>query len=163
MIAGRLAIGSDPLGAVFGIWQAADPPGHRLHGVPGTPVWNELLTQDTSTVGKFYETRLRLRGESRPASDDFDYVTLHLEGRPVAAVHGVGRSLPRDRGPHWMTYFEVEDTDEAAGPGRPSSAATSSTRPTRARAGGWPRSRTRRARSSPSYGHGPERGRRGLT
>lgn len=31
----------------------------------------------------------------------------------MAAVHGVGRSLPHDRGPHWMTYFEVRDTDAA--------------------------------------------------
>lgn len=32
----------------------------------------------------------------------------------MAALHGVGHALPRDRGPHWMTYFEVADTDEAA-------------------------------------------------
>lgn len=31
----------------------------------------------------------------------------------MAAVHGVGRSLPHDRGPHWMAYFEVADTDAA--------------------------------------------------
>ncbi|TXS07960.1 VOC family protein, partial [Streptomyces sp. wa22] len=30
------------------------------------------------------------------------------------ALHGVGHGLPRDRGPHWMTYFQVADTDEAA-------------------------------------------------
>lgn len=32
----------------------------------------------------------------------------------MASIHGVGHALPRDRGPHWMTYFEVADTDEAA-------------------------------------------------
>ena len=47
-------------------------------------------------------------------SADFDYVTLHIGGRPVAGIHGVGNALPRDRGPHWLTYFEVADTDEAA-------------------------------------------------
>ncbi|MFJ6796937.1 VOC family protein [Streptomyces sp. NPDC091268] len=114
-IAGRVAICSDPLGAVFGIWQADTHLGTGLQGAPGTPVWNELVTQDTSTVGKFYqhvfghETR-----EHATSGADFDYLTLLLEGRPVAAVHGVGRSLPHDRGPHWMTYFEVEDTDAAA-------------------------------------------------
>ncbi|MER6978629.1 VOC family protein, partial [Streptomyces carpinensis] len=45
----------------------------------------------------------------------FDYVTLCLDGRAVAGIHGLGRALPRDRGPHWMTYFEVADTDDAAG------------------------------------------------
>lgn len=45
---------------------------------------------------------------------DLDYVTLRIGGRPVAGIHGVGSALPRDRGPHWLTYFEVTDPDEAA-------------------------------------------------
>lgn len=113
--AGRLAICSDPLGAIFGIWQTETPMGTWLHGAPGTPVWNELITQDTSTVGKFYEHVFGHEAQTHPeASADFDYLTLLLQGRPVAAVHGIGRSLPHDRGPHWMTYFEVEDPDAAA-------------------------------------------------
>lgn len=117
-VAGRVAICSDPLGAIFGLWQAASHLGTRLAGGPGTPVWHELVTQDTSTVGKFYEhvfghEALPHAGAGE-AADEFDYLTLSLQGRPVAAVHGVGRSLPHDRGPHWMTYFEVEDTDAAA-------------------------------------------------
>ncbi|MFB7057118.1 VOC family protein [Streptomyces vinaceus] len=112
---GRVAICSDPLGAIFGIWQAEEHIGTRLSGVPGTPVWAELVTQDTSTVGKFYQHVFGHEAETHAtATSDFDYVTLLLDGRPVAAVHGVGRSLPHDRGPHWMTYFEVEDVDTAA-------------------------------------------------
>lgn len=42
-------------------------------------------------------------------------MTLHVAGRPVAGIHGVGTALPRDRGPHWTTYFEVADTDAALG------------------------------------------------
>ncbi|MFD9355414.1 VOC family protein [Streptomyces sp. NPDC060031] len=113
-IAGRVAICSDPLGAIFGLWQADTHLGTRLQGAPGTPVWNELVTQDTSTVGKFYQHVFGHEARTHAtASADFDYLTLLLQGRPVAAVHGVGRSLPHDRGPHWMTYFEVEDTDAA--------------------------------------------------
>ncbi|CAM5607499.1 hypothetical protein SAVIM338S_05548 [Streptomyces avidinii] len=113
--AGRVAICSDPLGAIFGLWQAEAPLASRRPGTPGTPVWNELITQDTSTVGKFYEHVFGHEARKHStASADFDYLTLLLRGRPVAAVHGVGRSLPHDRGPHWMTYFEVEDTDAAA-------------------------------------------------
>ncbi|UXX95758.1 VOC family protein [Streptomyces sp. AD2-2] len=110
--AGRLAIGSDPSGAVFGIWQAADHLGTTITGVHGTPAWNELLTSETANVAKFYEAVFGY--EQRPAAAaDLDYVTLHLDGHPVAGIHGVGSDLPRDRGPHWMTYFEVADTDEA--------------------------------------------------
>ncbi|WP_432136330.1 MULTISPECIES: VOC family protein [unclassified Streptomyces] len=112
--AGRLAIGSDPCGAVFGIWQAGVHVGTRVTGVPGTPVWNELLTYDTAGVVKFYETVFghEWRKEAE-ASADFDQVTLRIDGRPVAAVHGMGAALPRDRGPHWLTYFEVADADAA--------------------------------------------------
>lgn len=110
--AGRLAIASDPMGAVFGIWQAAAHLGTGITGVPGTPAWNELVTRDSSSVTKFYKAVFGYE-EEPVVSADFDYVTLHIEGRPVAGIHGVGNFLPLGRGPHWMTYFEVSDTDAA--------------------------------------------------
>lgn len=108
--AGRLAIGSDPSGAVFGIWQAGAHRGTGISGVPGTPAWHELLTFESESVAKFYETVFAYEEKPVP-SPDLDYVTLHIAGRPVAGIHGVGNALPRDRGPHWTTYFEVADTD----------------------------------------------------
>ena len=110
--AGRLVIGSDPSGAVFGVWQAAAHFGTSVAGVPGTPAWHELLTVETVSVAKFYETVFGYE-EQPVVSADLDYVTLHVGGRPVAGLHGVGQALPRDRGPHWMTYFEVSDADAA--------------------------------------------------
>ncbi|WP_338673379.1 VOC family protein [Streptomyces sp. SCSIO 30461] len=111
--AGRMAIAADPEGAVFGIWQAAAHTGTALFGTHGTPVWNELVTRETSAVSKFYQSVFGYDVEP-VVSAEFDYATLHLEGRAVASLHGVGHALPRDRGSHWMTYFEVEDTEEAA-------------------------------------------------
>ncbi|MFJ6661421.1 VOC family protein [Streptomyces sp. NPDC091377] len=121
--AGRMAIGSDPAGAVFGIWQGAAHPGAALAGVPGTPAWNELRTYDSVGVVKFYATAFGYEPQPAAAGGDEgkgegegngDYVTLLVEGRPVAGIRGVGSALPRDRGPHWMTYFEVADPDAAA-------------------------------------------------
>ncbi|MFI6013669.1 VOC family protein [Streptomyces sp. NPDC051243] len=109
--AGRMAICSDPSGAVFGIWQTAAHLGTAVTGVPGTPAWNELLTFESVNVAKFYESVFAYE-EEPVVSADLDYVALHIDGRPVAGIHGVGNALPRDRGPHWMTYFEVADTDE---------------------------------------------------
>jgi predicted enzyme related to lactoylglutathione lyase len=111
--AGRLAIASDPMGAVFGVWQALHHRGIEVSGEPGAPVWNELVTREASLVGKFYSVVFGLEADA-VVSTDFDYLTLHLSGRPVGGIHGVGRALPRDRGAHWMTYFEVDDTDTAA-------------------------------------------------
>ncbi|MFJ4978373.1 VOC family protein [Streptomyces coeruleorubidus] len=110
--AGRLAIGSDPSGAVFGVWQAAAHLGTSVSGVPGTPAWNELLTFESATVAKFYRTVFGFQ-EEPVVSADFDYVTLNLGGAPVAGIHGLGQALPRDRGPHWVTYFQVADVDDA--------------------------------------------------
>ncbi|MER5962826.1 VOC family protein [Streptomyces sp. NPDC002057] len=111
--AGRLAICSDPVGAVFGVWEAAAHHGTATAGPPGTSVWNELITYETSSVGKFYRSVFGYEVEP-VVSADHDYATLLVDGRPVASLHGVGNALPRDRGPHWMTYFEVADTDAAA-------------------------------------------------
>ncbi|MGA5873554.1 VOC family protein [Streptomyces cinereoruber] len=110
--AGRMAICSDPTGAVFGIWQAEEHHGTATAGPPGTPVWNELLTYETS-IGKFYRTVFGFELEPADPPGD-DYATLFVDGTPVASLHGVGDALPRDRGPHWMTYFEVADVDAAA-------------------------------------------------
>ncbi|MFG3660438.1 VOC family protein [Streptomyces sp. NPDC047706] len=110
--AGRLAICSDPSGAVFGVWQAAAHQGIGAAGQPGTPAWHELLTFESESVAKFYGTVFGYE-EEPVVSADIDYLTLHLDGRPVAGLHGVGTSLPRDQGPHWLTYFEVADADEA--------------------------------------------------
>ncbi|MET9362357.1 VOC family protein [Streptomyces sp. NPDC006632] len=111
--AGRMAIASDPAGAVFGIWQGGAHIGAAVAGAPGTPAWNELVTRETSSVAKFYQALFPYDVEP-VISADFDHVTLHLEGRPVASLQGVGNALPRDKGSHWMTYFEVADVDEAA-------------------------------------------------
>lgn len=114
--AGRMAIASDPQGAIFGIWQGRSVMGTARTGEPGTAVWNELVTQDTESVGAFYEHVFGFEAEPPAAAEpaDFDYLTLHLKGRPVAGIHGVGNALLRDRGPHWMTYFAVPSTDAAA-------------------------------------------------
>jgi predicted enzyme related to lactoylglutathione lyase len=108
--AGRLVIASDPTGAVFGAWQNDDHLGTQAGGEPGTPVWNELLTQDAMMVGKFYTGVFGYEAKTA----DHDDLTLHLEERAVAAIHETDHATIRDRGPHWMTYFQVADTDDAA-------------------------------------------------
>ncbi|MGW7412298.1 VOC family protein [Streptomyces sp. NPDC054863] len=111
--AGRMALVADPAGAVFGLWQAASHPGAAVAGAPGTPVWNELVTRETAGIAKFYQAVFGYETEA-VVSADFDFTTLLVGRKPVASLHGVGHALPRDRGAHWMTYFEVEDTDGAA-------------------------------------------------
>lgn len=114
---GRVAIASDPAGAVFGIRQAPARTGAAEAGAGagahGTPVWNELVTHEAAWVGTFYRSVFGYDVE--PAGpDSTGTLTLRLGGRAVATLHGVGEGLGRVRGSHWMTYFEVDDTDAAA-------------------------------------------------
>ncbi|MFF8475080.1 VOC family protein [Streptomyces sp. NPDC015414] len=109
--AGRMAIAADPSGAVFGIWLGAAHLGTSVGGVPGTPAWNELLTFETTAVAKFYETVFGYEEEPEVSADS-DHVTLRAGGQPVAGLTGLGHALPGDRGAHWLTYFQVADTEE---------------------------------------------------
>ncbi|MCP9986154.1 VOC family protein [Streptomyces sudanensis] len=111
--AGRLAICSDPCGATFGVWQAAGFRGCAVPGapgVPGVPVWNELLTYESEQAVKFYRTVFGYEPGPQ-ALDGRDRVVLAVGDRPTVSVRGVGAALPRDRGAHWTTWFEVADAD----------------------------------------------------
>ncbi|MEV0779564.1 VOC family protein [Streptomyces sp. NPDC050428] len=115
---GRIAMASDPAGALFGIWQAQAHTGTAVAGPHGTPVWNELVTGEAVWVSTFYQSvfgyELETAGRDENDGDDGDdVVTLRLDGRPVATLHGLGDGLGRIRGSYWMTYFEVDDTDVA--------------------------------------------------
>lgn len=112
---GRMAIAADPSGAAFGIWQAGRHIGlpSEAAGSPGTPVWYELVTHGTQFARSFYPSVFGYDTAGGDAVPDSDYLTLELNGNRVAGVHGVGHDLLRDRGPHWRTYFAVEDTDRA--------------------------------------------------
>jgi hypothetical protein len=113
--AGRMAIVADPHGAPFGLWQDLLVPGlgAAARGRLGAPVWFELVTRETASVVKFYQAVFGYDAESIEAPG-LDYLRLCVDGVPVAGLHGVGDSLPRDRGPHWRTYFAVEHPDGMA-------------------------------------------------
>ncbi len=111
--AGRLAIASDPDGAVFGVWQPKVHPGIGAWGVPGTLAWSELVTRDSVAAGKFYAAVLGYDTHAE-LSADRDHTTLRLDGRPVAGIHGIAGALPHDPGAHWLAHFAVADPDEAA-------------------------------------------------
>ncbi len=111
--AGRMAIASDPSGAAFGVWQPAGHPGAEVVGEPGSLAWNELITRETAAVAAFYSAVFGFQAEA-DGQAGADRVVLRLGGEPVAGIRGLGRSLPRDRGPHWMAYFAVADPEAAA-------------------------------------------------
>lgn len=111
--AGRLVIASDPTGAVFGVWQPHENGHSETPSGPGTPVWNELTTQASVAAGRFYASVFGF-AVAPDAAVGPDRLTLLLDGRPIAALREPETDRPVQQGPHWKTYFEVEDVDEAA-------------------------------------------------
>ncbi|WP_298177288.1 VOC family protein [Saccharomonospora sp.] len=109
----RMALASDPTGAVFGLWQAGRVIGAQLTDAPSALMWNECLTRDFSTAKEFYG-RVFGYTVSRQEDQDLAYGTFVSDERVVGGLGELSTEVPADVPPHWMTYFGVVDTDAVA-------------------------------------------------
>jgi predicted enzyme related to lactoylglutathione lyase len=112
MDAGRMAIFSDPAGAVIGVWQPNTHKGAGIINEPGTLTWNELVTSDTAAAKRFYEKVFGwgtvTHGEGAGA-----YTEFQVSGRSIAGMMARPPEMPEGP-PYWGVYFAVADTDAAA-------------------------------------------------
>ncbi|MER7919270.1 MULTISPECIES: VOC family protein [unclassified Streptomyces] len=99
---GRAALAADPEGAVFGLWQARRHPGFGRRHKPGTFVWAELYTRDTTGANTFYGGLFHHALFAPGADPDF--------GR--ADVTDV---FPAEMPPHILAHFRVSALDETLG------------------------------------------------
>jgi predicted enzyme related to lactoylglutathione lyase len=110
MDAGRMAVVSDPTGAVFSLWEPRKHLGAQVVNEPGSFCWNDLYTSDPKKAADFY---IRLFGWKLNARhmDFSDYVIF--EG-PNGIMAGT-MQIPKEWGPvppHWLVYFAVDDCDK---------------------------------------------------
>ena len=109
--AGRMALGSDPTGAVFALWEPRDHIGAALVNAPGALTWNELVTADFDAVRRFY-------------ADLFGWAYQDVEGSPIpyAIIRNGDRSNGSIRAQgnaekgmpsYWAPYFAVASCDES--------------------------------------------------
>jgi hypothetical protein len=108
---GRMASLEDPTGAHFSVWQPGTHLGSGIAGVPGTLVWAELSTPENQRAVEFYT---QVFGWQIKAGQDMGgYLEIHNAGQ---AIGGVLPAEHRSAGapPHWMAYFLVDNTDDAA-------------------------------------------------
>ncbi len=110
---GRMAVVSDPQGAVFGLWEAGAFPGAGIVNEHGALIWNELATSDTDAAADFYSRILPLTpGPARiPGAEG--YTAFSVGGRGVAGMMGL-EGHPPGTPPHWLAYFHVDDVDAVA-------------------------------------------------
>jgi predicted enzyme related to lactoylglutathione lyase len=113
MEAGRMAFLIDPSGAFIGIWQPGRHHGAELVSEPGALGWNELATRDTDAAKEFYPAVFGWVPTSWEGSE-VPYTTWNVDGQPIGGLMGMDENWPPEVPAHWMTYFIVEDADDAA-------------------------------------------------
>ena len=135
MDSGRMAVGTDPEGAAFCLWQAKEHRGAGLVNEPVSLTFNGLNTRDLDGAKSFYKsvfgwTTLALDGAAEmwtlPGYGDYlerDNPGLRKQiaevGGPtgfedvVASINPIPDEQP-DTPPHWSVTFSVEDPDATA-------------------------------------------------
>jgi uncharacterized protein len=132
----RMAVFSDPEGAVFGAWEAKEHKGARLVNDPGAPVFNGLNTRDVDAAKSFYGSVFGWRtgpigggseGWTLPGYGDWlereHHPNLRKQMAEAGAPEGfedvVGAIIPiaddqPDTPAHWSVTFATADADETA-------------------------------------------------
>ncbi len=108
---GHMCICTDPVGAVFGLWQATKFIGAEIAEEHGTMAWAEVNSTDVDRAREFYGKVFDLTSQ-RMADPVITYYTLHNGEPPVA---GAMQMMENMQGvpPHWLVYFVVADLENA--------------------------------------------------
>ena len=108
--AGRLALLTDPRGALLALWEPRGHIGATLVNEVGAMVLNQLNTDDVEASRAFYGEVFGWRIEP-VGTDEQPYWGIH-NGE---ALNGGMMPLPGDTTvpPHWMTYFTAADLGRA--------------------------------------------------
>lgn len=110
MDAGRMAVLSDPTGAVVALWEAKDHVGAEIVNEHAALCWNELMTSDVSAAIAFYGEVLGWTSETAPM-DGGDYTLFHRAGGDESGIAG-SMALPMEGMPSaWGVYFAVDDCE----------------------------------------------------
>ena len=110
---GRLAVFSDPTGAVFGVWQPKSFAGADLVNEPNSLCWNEVLTRDAEANKAFYPAVFgwapgRAAFEGAPES----YTVWELDSKPVGGMMQMTDDyFPPEVPSYWSVCFAVADCD----------------------------------------------------
>ena len=111
MEAGRMAVASDPQGAVFAVWQPKTHIGAKVMGEPGALAWNELMTTDPAGAINFYTQLFGMTTEKMPVPG-LDYTVLKIGGENAGGLFKIGEDM-KGIPPSWVVYFAVKNCNEA--------------------------------------------------
>lgn len=107
---GRMAVVTDPTGAVVGLWQPGTFDGAGIVNEHGALTWNELNTGDTGAAAAFYSAVLPVTTAPTQLPGAEGYTEFKVADRAVAGMMDLS-ALPPGVPPHWLAYFSVDDVD----------------------------------------------------
>jgi uncharacterized protein len=108
---GRMAIATDAVGGVFGIWQAAGMNGIGVYNEHGGLTWEDARLTDPGAGKRFYTDVFGYSYQPVPGAPE-DYGTFHVGGDPLGGMGGM-MGAPEGTPSHWVAYFSVPDADAA--------------------------------------------------
>lgn len=109
---GWMAMGADPSGAVFGLWQPTGHRGFEVLGEADTPVWHQLTTRDFAKAVDFYRALFGWQTRVESDTDEFRYTTAIFDRNDVLGVMDGSAFLPDGIPSHWTTFFGADDVDK---------------------------------------------------
>ncbi|MGB8501797.1 VOC family protein [Mycobacterium sp.] len=109
---GWMAMGTDPSGAAFGLWQPTGHRGFEVLGEPGAPVWHQLTTRDFAKAVDFYRALFGWQTRVESDTDEFRYTTAIFDGNDVLGVMDGSTFQPDGIPSHWTTFFGADDVDK---------------------------------------------------
>jgi predicted enzyme related to lactoylglutathione lyase len=110
---GRIGAIADPTAARVAVWEPRRHKGAAVAGETGAMCWNELLSPDIETSGRFYRGVFDWSSDRVDTSADSSY-TIFKAGTTMIGGMMARPARLKDVPPHWLTYFGVEDCDAAA-------------------------------------------------
>ena len=110
---GRMAVFSDPTGAVISAWQAGATRTFRS-GEAGTYGWAELNSRGLDKAIDFYGTVFGWRTETTPIGEGQpDCTQFYVDDDAIAGAMEMQSVIPAEVPSYWMIYFNVADLDDA--------------------------------------------------
>jgi predicted enzyme related to lactoylglutathione lyase len=108
---GRMLVGQDPAGAMFGVWEPRTHQGSELVNEDGAPTWNELYTRDLEASTRFYGAVFGHAFDPLPELPD-DYRLVRVGDDVVAGMMQMTDAIASpEMPPYWLNYFELDDVD----------------------------------------------------
>jgi predicted enzyme related to lactoylglutathione lyase len=112
---GKMAVLTDPAGAVIGIWEPGTFAGAELVNEDGSFGWNELGTRDVGAARDFYPAVFGWSIEDQDMGEMGAYHIWKLaDDASVGGMMDITGRVPDEVPNHWLVYFTVPDADAAA-------------------------------------------------